>query len=294
MKILTLDVGGTAIKSAIIDDNNEISLYRTFPTKTPKVAERVNYIAQVIDGYDGFDVVSVATTGQVDSNERSILYRYKNDTDSRAVFPLGEILQDKTGRPTFVLNDCNAAALGEAHFGAGREHDSFLCLTYGTGVGGAIIENKQLYTGARGIAGEMGHMVTHKDGRPCNCGRFGCYEQYASTTALVRAAREAFPDIENARQIFDMPPSADIERIICEWQKEIVAGLETLTYIFNPSCIILGGGVMEQERAINGVRDIFYKNAIATFAQVQIVKAQLGNTAGMYGAAVFARQNLRR
>ena len=168
----------------------------------------------------------------------------------------------------------------------------FLCLTYGTGVGGAIIRDHKIYTGHSGVAGEMGHMVTHKGGRLCGCGNRGCYEQYASTTALVRSAKRLYPSIENAKNIFDIPQQDPaLKRVIRSWENEIVAGLLTLTYIFNPSCMVLGGGVMEQESVLEQVRRRFYKSVIPTFSGVDILSAELGNNAGMFGAALYARQS---
>lgn len=293
MKILALDIGGTAIKSAIVDDDNQILDARLTPS-AQDLGERVQRAVAVAQGYADFDVLSVATTGQVDEHTQSILFQYhqKNATDDGG-YPMGERLACAVGRPTFVLNDCNAAALGEAHFGAGRDRKSFLCLTFGTGVGGAIIEDGRLYTGARGIAAEVGHMVTHAGGRPCGCGRRGCYEQYASTTALLSKGRRRYPHLENAKQLMELAPTdATLRRAIGEWQREIVEGLATLTYVFNPACIVLGGGIMEQATVVDGVRCRFARRVIPTFSRVELLPAELGNRAGLYGAAVYAKQRL--
>lgn len=293
MKILALDVGGTAIKSAIIDDTNKISDLRTTPHSLKNIRERMPKIIEVVESYDGFDVISVATTGQVDTNKKAILFKTETDNGWEYVpFYVAKILQNEFGCPAYILNDCNAAALGEAHFGAGRQYNNFLCLTYGTGVGGAIIQDKKLYTGSRGLAGEVGHIVTHSGGKRCRCGRRGCYERYASTTSLVEKARKIVPELENAKQIFtDYKDLPDMHRVIRNWQCEVVSGLVTLTYVFNPECIILGGGIMEQECISAGVCDIFYKTIFETFSTVKLIPASLGNTAGLYGAVVYARQN---
>lgn len=293
MKILVMDIGATAIKSAIIDDNNELSDVRVAQSSKDDINFRSERAIEVARGYKEFDVVSVATTGQVDNLTRSIAFQYRiSDTDVDSAYPIGDILECGIKRPVFVLNDCNAAALGEAYFGAGRKYKDFLCLTYGTGVGGAIIRDHKIYTGHSGVAGEMGHMVTHKGGRLCGCGNRGCYEQYASTTALVRSAKKLYPSIENAKNIFDIPQQDPaLKRVIRSWEDEIVAGLLTLTYIFNPSCMVLGGGVMEQKSVLEQVRRRFYKSVIPTFSGVDILSAELGNNAGMFGAALYARQS---
>ena len=294
MKLLVMDVGGTAIKSAVIDDTDQLTDIRVSPSCTHDIDERIRRVIEVAKSYGTFDAVSVATTGQIDDRTRSMLFRYSQAKETvLPSYPIGEIIEKALGRPAFILNDCNAAALGEAYFGAGRGHRNFLCLTVGTGVGGAIIEDGKLYTGQRGIAGEVGHMVTHKGGKLCRCGRRGCYEQYASTTALVQRARTLYPELENAKNIFDMAErDAALGRVISSWTEEIVAGLLTLTYIFNPSCMILGGGVMQEPCMCENVRRRFYKSVIPTFAGVEILTAELGNRAGLFGAAVYARQCL--
>ena len=292
MKILVLDVGGTAIKSAIIDDSDQLSQLRVTPSSADGPQGRIQKAIEIAHGYDDFDVVSVAMCGQIDDNTREVLFRYGEPLGSPP-FPAGELLARGIGRPVYLLNDCNAAALGEAYFGAGRGQDSFLCLTYGTGVGGGIVQDGRLYTGSRGIAAEFGHIVTHKGGRLCGCGRRGCYEQYASTTALLRAAKRRYPHLENAKALFALAPTEpDLQRIIRAWIDEIVAGLLTLTYIFNPSCILLGGGVMEQESLAEQIRRRFAQSVIPTFSGLALRSAQLGNQAGMFGAAVYARQRL--
>lgn len=295
MKILTLDIGGTAIKSAIIDENDQVTDIRTTPSKTVDPAHLIQQAVQISKEYGEFDVMSLSMTGQINDKTGHVLFQYNKDTDEDLEYPAAEELQKKVNCPVFLLNDSNAAALGEAYFGAGREYRDFLCLTYGTGVGGGIIMDKKLLSGTRGIAGEVGHMVIHAgaEGPVCGCGHTGCYEKYAATTALVRMAREIHPELENARQLFALAETEPaLVEVITKWIGEIVEGLCTLTYIFNPECIILGGGVMEREDVLQEVREQFAKRVIPTFANVDILPAQLGNKAGMFGAAVNARQHL--
>lgn len=294
MKILALDAGGTTMKSAIIGDDNELLAMQVTPTNSTSPEVLMETALQVAAGYDDYDVLSVSMTGQIDHQNRSVLFRYfTGQAAATAGVPVGQRLEEAVKKPVFLLNDSNAAALGEAHLGAGRGHKDFLCLTYGTGVGGAIIQDGRLYTGQVGIAGEVGHMVTHVGGRLCGCGHRGCYERYASTSALVKAARRHDPTIENAKQLLEAAPDDPrLRRVLSSWEREIVEGLCTLTYIFNPGCLILGGGIMERENVFLAVQKKFQKRVIPTFSDVRIVPAQLGNRAGMYGAAVYARQQL--
>jgi len=294
MKILALDVGGTAIKSAIIDDQNALSDIRLTPSNSAQDPLHIQTAIRVAAGYSGYDVLSVSMTGQINDRTQTLCFEYfAKDGQGLICQPVGALFRKEFHCPVFILNDSNAAALGEAHLGAGRGHEDFLCLTYGTGVGGAIIQGGKLYTGRSGIAGEVGHLVTHAGGRLCGCGHRGCYEQYASTTALLCGARKLRPDLENARQLFDAAAQdPGLRRVIHTWEREIVEGLCSLTYIFNPGCIVLGGGVMEREDVLEQIRKKFRRRIIPSFANVEILPAQLGNQAGMFGAAVYARQRL--
>jgi len=292
MCILTLDVGGTAIKSAILDESGVLQDIRTTSSRSATGMELARLAAEVARQYDNYDMLSVAMTGQIDDRAQTLLFEYNKPVPGNG-YDVGTLLREASNRPVYLLNDSSAAALGEARFGAGREHSNFICLTYGTGVGSGIVLGGKVLTGQRGIAGEVGHMVTHVGGRPCGCGHRGCYERYASTTALLLAARKYRPDLENARQLFDAAPEDPaLRRVIRGWIREIVEGLCTLTYTFSPDCLILGGGVMEREDVLEQVRVQYHKRLIPTFASTKILPAQLGNTAGMFGAAAYAMDRL--
>ena len=301
MKILAMDVGGTAVKSAIVDDSYNLSDVRLTPS-LPKAGVpdpdimSVKSATLVAKEYSDYDVLAISMTGQIDEKRKVKLYRNGDGHGSpRPPIEAGEILERATGRPVFILNDCNAAALGEAVFGRGRGYKDFLCLTYGTGVGGAIVQNGALFTGKRGIAGEIGHMITHVGGRKCSCGGRGCYEQYASSTALLSSARKISPEIKNVKELFEINgESGRFSRMIGSWEREIAAGLISLAHIFNPECIILGGGVMEEKSVLRAIVMEFRKGAMLTFSDVNIVSASLGNQAGMLGAAVYAREELNK
>lgn len=290
MNILTLDVGGTAVKSAIACQDGSLTDIRTTPSgRYP--AEGLTQIAiDVAKKYSGYDVLSVSMTGQIDHKTQTTLARSNGYKLERTQYPVGEVLREAVGCPVFVMNDANAAALGEAIYGAGRNYPDFLCLTYGTGVGGGIIQNGHLMTGSNGIAGEFGHMVTHVKGLRCRCGHRGCYQQYASTTALLREAKVLYPELDNAKALFELVPhDPSLQQVMDNWICEIVEGLCTLTYIFNPACFVLGGGVMERPDVLEKVKHQFHNQVIPSFSNTEIVGAELGNCAGMIGVAAYAR-----
>lgn len=290
MKILALDVGGTAIKSAIIGEDGKLCLCRSVPSgKYPAEVLTRNAIA-VANSYEDYDVLAVAMTGQINHKTQTTLARSNGNTMERTAFPVGRILAEAVQRPVFVINDANAAALGEAAFGAGRNRPDLLCLTYGTGVGGGIIQNGQLTMGHNGIAGEFGHIVVHAGGLLCRCGRRGCYQEYASVSALMREAQKICPDLRNARELFDLLPGMpELQQVTDSWIREIVEGLCSLAYIFDPPCFVLGGGVMERTDVLEKIHQQFRERVIPSFSDVEILKAELGNQAGMVGAAAYAR-----
>lgn len=293
MRILSLDVGGTAIKSALLEADGTMKDPRLTPSGISTVENLTEKAVSVALAYDNYDVLAVSMTGQIDHKTQKILAWNTGNGFASINFPVGQILRNAVQRPVFVLNDANAAALGEAYFGAGKHHKNFLCLTYGTGVGGGILQNGQLLTGTRGIAGEVGHLITHPGGILCRCGHRGCYQKYASTSALLQEGRKIFPELEDARELFEkLPQEKQLQEIVNTWVGEIVLGLCSLAYLFDPECFVLGGGVMERQDILEKVRVQFQKTAIPSFAGIQILGATLGNKAGMLGAAAYARQSI--
>lgn len=289
MKILALDVGGTEIKSALLSDK-KIEAASQIPSDGKLGGSYIlQNIMKVIDSYEDYDVIGISTTGQVDSEKGIIIYANDNVPNYTGT-NLKKLIQDKYQRPVFVENDVNAAAIGEGYLGAGKEEKDFLCLTYGTGIGGAIVINKEVYKGSSGVAGEMGHIITHTDGKLCACGQKGCYEQYASTTALIREAKNLDKNITNGRILFSRTLNKEdsVKIILDKWIDEIIYGLVNLIHIFNPSCVIMGGGIMVQPYIIEAINKKISDRLMSSFRNVKIISAQLGNQAGLYGMAAIA------
>ncbi len=288
MKILAFDIGGTEIKYAFCDEKFNLSENKSMPTNAheggKKIIERV---VEIIKSCDGVDRVGISTAGQVDSEKGEIIFA----TDSIPGYTgtkIKEIIESETGIPTAVENDVNSAAIGEAVFGAAKGYDSFICLTYGTGIGGAIFLNGKLYTGTSFSAGEFGHFVTHAGGKNCTCGGKGCYEAYASAGALVNTVKEKTGKSMNGREIFDNFENPEIRKIIDEWIDEIVIGIKGLIYIFNPPVIIVGGGIMSQQYISDRINIRLQNELMPSFRNTKFVKAQMGNDANKLGAAYLA------
>ncbi len=292
MKILAFDIGGTNIKYALIDESFTITDRHTIPTEAEKGGQNlIQKIISIIDEYEGLDRIAVSTAGQVDSKTGIVVYSTDNIPYYTGMM-VKKIIENKTGIPTFVENDVNAFALGEAKFGAAKGKSDFLCLTYGTGIGGALYLNNELYKGLGSSAGEFGHMITHAGGKQCTCGGEGCYECYASTRALVDAVNKANSTNLNAFEIFapENFVKPEIRSVIDKWIDEMIIGLINIIYIFNPPLIVLGGGIMNESYVIDLIDRKIYNLLMENFKDVNIVRSRLGSDAALLGVAAEAAE----
>ncbi len=294
MKILTLDVGGTAIKTALMVDGKMENAYEIQSEAKKGAAVLLNNIRKIIDACESFDAIGISTAGQVDSEKGSIIFANENIPDYTGT-ELKSMLEAEYKKPVFVENDVNAAAIGEAYYGAAVGEKDFICLTHGTGVGGAIVIDGKVYGGARGVAGEIGHILIHPDGKECACGQKGCYEQYASCTALVKNSYDANPEWGSGRVIFRefYAGQKKAEEIINAWIDEIILGLVTLTHIFNPSCIVLGGGIMNEQYIIDRINELLPEKIMPSYRCVEVRHAKLGNNAGLYGMLATVENKMK-
>lgn len=288
MRILAFDIGGTEIKYALCNENFSLTEKNSVPTNAQEGGKRIiERVVEIAKTFENIDRIGISTAGQVDSVNGRIIYA----TDSIPGYTgteIKEIVEAETGIPAAVENDVNSAAIGEAVFGAAKGYDSFICLTYGTGIGGAIYLDGKLFTGDSFSAGEFGHMITHAGGKSCTCGGCGCYEAYASASALVNSVNEKLGKTMNGREIFERFDDPEIRHIIDEWIDEIVIGLKSLAYIFNPSLIVAGGGIMNEAYITNEINARLQKELMASFRKVRVVKALMGNDANKLGAAYLA------
>lgn len=291
MRIAALDIGGTSIKSGIWTGGLTEEV-REEPTQAKQGGEAVMEKAKkILHGYGSFDAIGISTAGQVNSVEGFIRYANENIPGYTGT-KVCEIMEQEFKVPVAVENDVNAAAVGEGRFGAAKGMDDFLCITYGTGVGGAIVLGKELYRGNSFSAGEFGGLLVHPEVRLENDHFSGCYEKYASATALVARARQMDESLTDGRKIFARIKEPQVKQVVDDWIDEIVWGLVTLTHIFNPACIVLGGGVMAQPYILEQVQQKTLKQIMPSFRQVKIRRAEMGNQAGLLGAAYLASRLL--
>lgn len=290
MKILAIDVGGTAIKSALAAPDGTLAELREYPTP-PDIARG---ILQVAASYRDYGAVGISTAGIVDHKQGTIVFS-SAALGYRENQPLRDQISGALGVPAVVENDVNCAAVGEAHFGAGRGCGDFFCLTYGTSIGGALYLNGRLYRGSRNMAGEVGHMATHAFGRPCACGRRGCYSEYASATALVERAMAVDPRCCDGRAIAaGLAENEALRQAVDDWADEVCVGLAAVIHLFDPPRVILGGGIMNDRIFVDRIRQKLPGHILPAYDAVEIRGAETGNRAGLLGAAALALEEVGR
>lgn len=282
MKIVGVDIGGTTIKLGLFDETGKAIERKEYATDNGDTLLK-KLIAE-IDMFENFEAIGISAAGQIDPIHGVIVMGSVNIPGMDGV-RIKDILEEQFNVPVRIENDVNAAALGEKKFGVGKQHPNYLFLTYGTGVGGTIVLDSKIYYGQRAFAGEFGHMITHAFGKQCNCGLQGCYERYASTTALIREALKVNESFEDGRILFEHwhEGHADAIKVITNWVEEIAIGLISLIHAFNPATIIIGGGIMEQEVLIDMIKARVDAQILPSFKEVQLIKASLGNQSGMLG-----------
>ena len=289
MRIAALDIGGTAIKYGIWEAGQLTGLSES-PSPTACARDLVNALTDIVRGLGPVDAVGISTRGQVDGNG-VILYDNGPIADYTGT-PLKAILEQELGVPVWVENDVNSAAWGEACLGAGKDSRDFLCLTYGTGIGGAIVLNGQLYRGANWSAGEFGSMQLFSQ-KPAWQGFGGAYyENYASAAALVDAAKAVDPALSDGRMVCARLDDPALAPVFDRWITHVSFGLSTLIHIFNPGLIVLGGGILQNAELFRRIDACTRAQLMPGFEVVQLKQAQLGNRAGLIGAALLAEQAL--
>ena len=290
MNILAIDIGGTMIKYGLVSSDGKILSTDKIKTEASKGLNNIlNKIDNIFKGYKENNPVGIAVsgTGQINGMIGKVI-------GGNPIIPnwigtnLVKILEEKYNLPIVLENDVNCVALGEKWIGAGKDLSNFICLTIGTGIGGGIILNNQLFRGENFVAGEFGHTLIKK----------GEFEQFASTTALIRLVKERTGKTLNGKEIFDLEKKEIVEyqEVISEWIENLTDGLSSIVYCFNPANIILGGGVIEQgEPLINRIKNSLFKKIGLQFKEkLNIIQAKLGNNAGMIGASYLLLEKINK
>ena len=308
-----VDLGGTNIATGVIDENYKIIGRGKVKTRAPRPAEAIfDSIKEAVDmavvnagiSYDEITSVGIGTPGSVNKDTGAI--EFSNNLKFHNV-PAKAMLEERLKKPVYLENDANAAALGEAVAGSGHGVKNFVAVTLGTGVGSGIIIDGKIYRGSNFCGGEMGHMVINVDGIPCNCGRKGCWEKYASATALVSQAVEAMQgdkasllwqtcdgDLNkvDGKSIFDAVDLGDetAKAVVNRYLYYVSIGIANVVNALQPETVCVGGGISGQgEKILQPIRDMVKAERYSVYAenQANIVPALLGNDAGIIGAALL-------
>lgn len=311
-----MDVGGTKVLAGVVDSTGRVLSRerRVTPVHSPRAVEDtiVDLVSYFTVNHD-VAAVGIGAAGFVDASRARVMFApHLNWRDE----PLRDKVFRRVRLPVVVDNDANAAAHAESRFGAGAGYRLVLCITLGTGIGGALVLDQRVFRGSNGMAGEFGHMQVVPGGHRCPCGNRGCWEQYASGNALVRDARELVeadsPLAHRLRQIaqgdasrltgphvtraaMDGDPLA--KELLSETGTRLGVGLAGLAAAFDPDCIIVGGGVSAAgDLLLEPARLAFSRTLVGRGHRQEppIYQASLGSDASFIGAADMARSAARR
>jgi glucokinase len=306
-----VDIGGTKIAAGVVDEQGEILARKRVATanRDAETVERtVSDLVTLLKADYDIEAIGIGAAGFVDEKRSRVNFAPNLGWQDE---PLRMAVESQTGLPVVVENDANAAAWGEYRFGAGKGMDYLVTVTVGTGIGAGIIIEGAMYRGRWGAAAEFGHLCVDPGGRPCGCGNRGCWEQYASGNALVREARylasERRKEAEVLLDFGDGTPEGveGVHVTLAAREGDPVAlaafdfvsrwlgqGMADITAILDPECFVIGGGVSE-------AGDILLASTVRAFTESvtgkehrtlpKVVIAQLGNAAGLVGAADLAR-----
>ena len=305
---LGVDIGGTSIKLGIVTSEGEVlarkeAIYTDDKDGRSVMQAIIDSIRELLheQGREVTEMsgIGVCAAGCINSNTGSVMKNGGN-VPGWTHTEVCRLLRDEFGLPCSLANDANCAVLGEFWKGAAMGCMNVVGVTIGTGVGGGVITNGRLLEGAHGYAGELGHFPTHAGGKKCLCGLRGCYERYASTSALIRKAVTEDPEFKNGRILFGAAEAGDKHALalLDEWTWEIAYGISGLVHVFDPQMVLIGGGVSAQEKLlIEPLRAKVLSMIMPDFAdELEFRRAELGNDAGMIGAVYYllSRENISR
>jgi glucokinase len=291
IQVIGIDVGGTAIKLGRFTADGTCLQSLTVAAPQPTTPESV--LAVLVDAIAQIDpdnqavAIGVGTPGPADAARR--IAKIAINLPGWRDVPLADWLEAKIGKPTAIANDANCALLGEAWLGAGRHFQNLILLTLGTGVGGGIILDGKLFVGHQGAAGELGLISFKPDGPMCNSGNQGSLEQYASGTAIRRRTLKEPLELGILAQAGDVAALTFWE----EYGKDLGVGLTSLVYVLTPEAIVIGGGISGSFKFFLPAVKAEIEKRVQPLSRegLQILPAELGNFAGMVGAAKLAWQN---
>lgn len=290
MLLGVFDIGGTSIKYGVAEETGKVVFSSSIPTEAYAGGRHVlqKVISASNEMKEKWDLagITISTAGQIGSNG-AVIYASDNIPGYTGLNIKKEV-ENAVQLPVKVENDANCAAIGEHWKGAARNAEDFICITLGTGIGGAIFLNGCLYTGQGYSAGEVGHINLYPHGKDCTCGLKGCYEQYASSKALEELVADNFEEPMNLTEFFEMVHANDEKslRIYDRWLDDLTTGLQTMIHLLNPQLVVIGGGISEQgETFLRAIENKLYPKIMQNHVKnLEIKLAEHGNQANLLGA----------
>lgn len=317
MYYIGIDLGGTNIAVGVVSSEYKIIAKGSTPTKANRDAKEIildmaelckKLVAEAGITFDDIEYAGIAAPGSIDPSKGTVIYANNLPFNN---FPISDILMSYIPlKKVYIENDANAAALGEAVAGAGRGVAHMIMVTLGTGVGGGVVIDHKLYSGFNFAASELGHMVIEYNGRPCTCGRRGCFEAYSSATGLINMTKEKLEECKAAgratlmteiagkegkvsgRTAFSAMKMGDVaaKEVVDMYISYLGCGLASLVNIFQPEILVIGGGICnEGEYLTKPLDEVLLKETYpgARDKRPALKIAELGNDAGIIGAAAL-------
>lgn len=315
MYYIGIDLGGTNIAVGLVSEEGKIVGKKSVKTNAKRPFKDIlkdmsdcvlSLLEELNVSLDEVNSIGIGTPGSVDSKNGVLIYA--NNFAEKENIRMREIIQSYIDKPVYMTNDANAAALGEVVAGAAKGYKNVVVITLGTGVGGGIIINGQLYEGQYSAGAELGHIMLIHGGEQCSCGRKGCWEAYASATALIRQTKRAMElhpesymneiatlDNVSGRTAFIAAKHGDFagKAVVDKYTQYIAEGLVDIINIFRPEILIIGGGICnEGDYLLNPIREFLRKHSYGgdLHPEQKLAVAALGNDAGIIGAAFFGKK----
>lgn len=290
--VLGIDIGGTKIRMGVVSTDGHVQAEWTIPTEIPLYPYLERHVKEALATHPQIAAIGIGTRGMVEPGTGKIVFEMQ--LEGWEGTPVKEWLETATGLPVQVNNDANVAALAEAVLGSGQGYKNVVAVTVGTGLGGGLVFDGEIFDGKHGGGGEIGHFTLYPKGHACGCGRLGCSEQYVSGSALHRLIREhevlnEQGEFVSPRELFPMAAEGHekAQAVRARFVEDLGLTISSLQAILDMDVVVVGGGVIDSA-------DAWWDEFIAAttpllLKPLTIKRAQFGNEAGMLGAAMLVR-----
>lgn len=298
-QVIGIDIGGTKTVGAIINEKKQILKELRIPTNPQHGPDNLirsieDIINELCNEYS-VDAIGIGSAGRINIDQGTVHFASDNIPGWTGV-RIKEVIENKFKIPTFVENDCKVTGLGEEWNGAAKGVHSYVCVALGTGVGAAVKIDGNMLHGKDYSAGELGHMILYPNGRQCNCGLCGCVEQYLSGPSLVKSYNALSKcHVKTGYEFFELIQSNNkiAKLVLTQFVDDLVVFCQSIYNIYDPQMIIIGGGLVDTKQYWwDEFQNKIEHSPLSKILRINVVEAQLGSKAALYGAAYLALQNI--